>query len=400
MEFLLLIFLIITLSFLLVKIFESIGLPRVLGPILIGFIFSIFAQRWGITHTDALESIASLGIIMLLFYIGLELNLKDVKSQGKQTVLVALLSFFLTFICGFLFTYVILDASIIVSFVVGAIVSVTAEGIIVGLLEESRLLKSRAGEVIVGAGLIDDILGLVMLMLITLYVTLGDFSLLSLVPLVVGFITFLLGYHFLNHISRFIDEVFESKKITQNYDLFTFSIIFLLIFAIFSDLVGLDFSIGAILAGLLLNFSLQREGRKGKMEEHKIDNLVKYMSFGFLSYFFFFWIGFNIDLSVLTQNWEIGIILAVLAFVMKYVGAAIAGYFSGDSLKESSFIGIGMSSKGGIELVIAEIARKAGLIGPDIFSAVVIMSVILIIVGPVVFNLMKGTSKSFKSRST
>lgn len=387
MDVILLIFLIVTLSFFLVKIFDSINLPRVLAPLFVGVVFGYFKDILNIVHGEVLSSLAHLGIIMLLFYIGLELNIKDTKKQGKQTILVALLGFVFTFTAGFGFSFYFLDLSLLTSFIVASVLSITAEGIVVMLLEESRLLKSKMGEITIGAGIIDDLIGIFLLAITVFMIGFSEITLLSFIPIIVGVGVFAFGYIYRKNVEKIIDDIFVKKNIINSYDLFTYSLIFLLALAVFTNIIGLDFSIGAIIAGLLLNISLMKKGKIGKLEESRIDAFTKNISFGFLSYFFFFWIGFNFDInSLLNNNMYLGVMFAAIAFSMKYFASLLASFISKDTFYHGSLIGIGMSSKGGVELIIAEIARNSGLISIEIFSALVFMSIILTIISPIAFN--------------
>lgn len=387
MSFITVMFLIITLSFILVKLFEIFKIPRVLAPIIIGMVVGANKDMINISsYTPVLETLATLGIIMLLFYIGLEMNLKDMKRSSKETITVALMGFFITFSLAFSLSYYILNFKIFESFIIAAVLSVTAEGLLVLLLEESRLIKSRIGEIILGAGFIDDIISIIMIGIISTYISFKGFSLISLMPMIIGALVFLFGYFLLKYVARAIDIVFIHKKLLNSYDLLTYSIIFLLTFAVFSEMIGLDFSIGAIFAGVLLNFALTKEKDIGFKEEIKIDHFIKNITFGFLSYFFFFWIGFNVDITHIFENPILGILFALIAFTGKYLAGLFTVYYNNEVLTKGSLIGIGMSTKGGVELVIAEIARKAGLISPEIFSSLVFMSIMLTIISPIIFN--------------
>jgi len=263
------------------------------------------------------------------------------------------------------------------------------------LLQENCLLNGKAGKIIIGAGVIDDLFGIFFLTLISIIAT-STASFKSFIPLIFGIIIFLTGFYFLKYLAKFIDEIFVHKNLLNSYDLFTYSLIFLLLFATFAENFGLDFSIGAIFAGLLLNFSLYQKGHLGIEEEKRIDTTIKSLSMGFLSYFFFFNIGFNIDFSALFSHISWSIYFALIALTMKIFSSLLSSYIAKDSFKNGLIIGVGMSSKGGIELVILAIAHKSGLITTEIFSSIVFMSLILIILSPIFFNfLIKSKSKPF-----
>ncbi|NQZ84269.1 MAG: cation:proton antiporter [Nanoarchaeales archaeon] len=393
MEFLGLILIILSACFFTANLFSFLKIPKVLGPISIGLIFSYFFKSYfTVSDIELLDVLSTLGIVMFLFYVGLELDLKSIKKQKRETIIEGILGFIIPFTVGLTFSYYVLNLSFITSFVIASILSITAEGVAVMLLQENRLLNCRPGRVIVGAGLIDDLFGIFSLTAISVIVT-SSLGIVSFIPLITGLILFVTGFYFLKYLSKVIDKIFVHKKLLNSYDLFTYSIIFLLFFATFADNFGLDFSIGAIIAGLLLNFSLYQKGKLGRDEEKRIDSNIKNVSLGFLSYFFFFSIGFAVDFSILFEHIYWGISFAIIAFTMKIFSSMCTSYITKDTVQDGLLVGIGMASKGGMELIILEIARKSGLITLEIFSSLLFMSFILIILSPLCFNFIVKKKK-------
>ncbi|MCA9459790.1 MAG: cation:proton antiporter, partial [Nanoarchaeota archaeon] len=117
----LIIFLILSGSFLLRYIFEFLNLPKVLAPIFLGFIFQTFFSEYLTTSFDTIDFLASFGAIMLLFYIGLEVDLKKVREKGSETFSIAIAGFLLTFIIGIAVSYLVFHFSLLASFVIASV---------------------------------------------------------------------------------------------------------------------------------------------------------------------------------------------------------------------------------------------------------------------------------------
>lgn len=386
MDILFLVLIILFFSFLLGKLLTLIKLPKFLGPLLLGLVFSyFFSSNLTQSNLETLETLGTLGIIMFLFYIGLELNLKSLVKDKKETFLEGFLGFIFTLFLGFTFSYFILELPFIASLVIGVILSITAEGVAVMTLTQNFCLKTKLGRKVVGAGVIDGLVGILFLTFLSIF-SFGGISLKSLTPIFIGLILFTLGFYFLKILTKFIDNIFVNKDLIRSYDLFTYSLIFLLFFAVLLDSFGFDFTIGALLGGIFLNFALHQKGHLGIEEEKRIDIDIKNLSLGFLSYFFYFGIGFLIDFDLLFSNYLWSISFALIVLSMKIFSALTIKYFLKEKFSESILIGLALSSKGGIELIILEIARRGELISVEVFSSLVLTSLILMIFVPIFFH--------------
>lgn len=386
MDILLLVLVILLSSFLLGKLFSLMKLPKVLGPMLVGVFFSFFFRSsLNQNNLEVLEILGTLGIIMFLFYIGLELNLKSFKREKKETFLIGFLGFFLTFIIGFSFSYVYLNFELIASLVIGVILSITAEGVAVMLLTQNDLINTKIGRNVIGAGVVDGLFGILFLAFLSI-LAVNSTDLISFLPFILGVFIFIFGFYFLKFLTSFVDKIFVNKNLIKSYDLFTYSLIFLLFFAVLSESFGFDFTIGALIAGIFLNFALHQKGHLGDIEEKRIDTDIRNLSLGFLSYFFYFGIGFMIDFNYIFENYWWGIGFALIVFIVKVFSSFLSSYFLSHDVNDSILIGTALASKGGIELIILEIARRAELISLEIFSALVLTSLILLIFIPIIFH--------------
>lgn len=386
MEILIVLFFILFCSFFLSKIFVKLDLPKILAPIVVGILFKLLSVDFIDFNANGISEIAKIASVLILFYVGLELNIKKLKKQRSSTISLALFGFFLTFIPTLIITYYVFNFSFIISFVLASVVSVTAEDLVVVILSDNNKLNSKEGEIIVGAGIIDDVFGILLLAIIP-FISNIESSTINITKLIVGFLLCFFGYYSIKGLSKAIDNIFVKKYLIKSYDLFSYSILFLMGVATLFFFLGFDFAIGALIAGFLLNFSLHRANRTGIVEEHRIDNFIKNITFGFLYYFFFFIIGYNVNFEFLFTNYKLGIILVIIGLLGKYLAGIISAKISKLDFKIGNKLGLGMSVKGGMDLIIAEIARQNNLISQEIFSAIVFMSLILMLISTISFKL-------------
>ena len=385
MELFIIIFVILAASFFFTKIFKKLGIPKILAPMLVGIIFNLSGFSLSTQTVLGISEIAKIASILILFYIGLELNIKDLKKQSKSTMVLGFSGFLFTFVPSILIGLYVFHFNFVVSFVIASVLSVTAEDLVVVILSDNNKLKSNVGEIIMGAGIIDDLLGIILLAVIP-FIAIDNFSYSNLIKTFIGFGIFIIGYFSTKKIVKVIDSIFVKKYLKNSSDLFTYSILFLMGFATFFYFLGFDFAIGGLIAGFLLNFALHKSNKTGILEEHKIDNFVKNITFGFLYFFFFFWIGFNIEFEYLFSNYTLGLILTILAFFGKYLAGLFTAYIGKLGFRTGNSLGLGMSVKGGMDIIIAEIARQNNLISVEIFSAIVFMSLILTVFSSISFK--------------
>ncbi|PIY59990.1 hypothetical protein COY95_04150 [Candidatus Woesearchaeota archaeon CG_4_10_14_0_8_um_filter_47_5] len=390
MNLVLVTFLTLAVVYLFIKICEALSLPRVLSPLMVGIVLGIpqiKSQLFNQLSLDFFNGLSDIGLILLLFYVGLEFDVHKLKKSSRQMISVALLSAVVPFALGFFATRLI-GFSWKHAFVMGASLSVTAETIAIALLEEENMLDTKVGRTIIGAGIMDDVVEVLIISLISLFVTTKEVFSIGILEILLNFVLLIglmiaIRFLFIPLIMRFLSE--ETEK--QKYDLFTASIILVLAIAVLTNYLKLSFAVGALIAGIFIRYALEQKGSKGRKEESEIDDMIKTVTFGFMMFFFFIWIGMNTDIEHIFRNPLLGIILTVIALFGKWVGAVI-GYVSVSNGKfyEANIVGWGMNSKGAIELVAAEIARSHGLITPEIFSAIVFMTFFSMIISPIVLN--------------
>jgi Kef-type K+ transport system membrane component KefB len=250
-------------------------------------------------------------------------------------------------------------------------------------------LESRSGQIIVSAAVFDDILSLILLAWLTGLMEAGPTGGFALGPLVLNVLAFFVititvGVFVFPLGGRFMRSV-KQKELE-----FSALLVAALAFSVLAELLDLHFIVGAFMAGLFF-------GRK-TIDEPAYDdvrNKTSAMTFGFLAPIFFASVGLQLDFAAVFVVPAFVAWLLIVAFLGKFIGAGVAARWVGLTRRDAAAVGVGMSARGAIELVIADIALEAGLfdvvpgtapVVEHIFSAVVIMAVLTTLATPVLLK--------------
>ncbi|TQV77155.1 cation:proton antiporter [Aliikangiella marina] len=401
--FILLVLLVTTRAF--GEIAERLDQPALVGELIAGIALGAIAANYlesypEFTHLNespVFQTITDLGMFFIMLYAGLELRPSHLVRYSKSAFSVAVAGMVIPFALGVGLGYVFLPEShhfFAQCIFLGTALAVTAVPASVRILMDLNQLDSRSGQVIVSAAVFDDVLSLILLTWLTALISIDPANHFSLTDLLlnifgffaittfIGLIIFPLGGKFMRN---FKEKEFEMSAL----------LIGALFFAVLAEFFDLHFIVGAFMAGLFF-------GRKTIDEKayFEVKNATSAMTYGFLAPIFFASIGLNLDLSAVSAIPLFLAVLIVLAFVGKFLGAGIAAKIAGLNNKESAAVGAGMSARGAVELVIADIALTAGLFdnGADslvvdnVFSAIVLMAVITTLVTPILLKRIYGSS--------
>jgi len=324
--------------------------------------------------TVVLDVIAELGVIILLFFVGLETRLSDLLEVGGRATMVAVLGIIFPFILGFAFIWLTdpvgsSDLGIEAAFVATAMVA-TSIGITARVLGDIGAIRTREARIILGAAVVDDILALLMLSVV---VGLGgnDFDVLELgltALAAVAFVAFaaLVGTRVIRQYSIHLERL----KIRNAP--FLVAMIVMLGLSALAGIIGLAAIIGAFLAGMMLAEAKERFN----LEQQALP------VYEFLVPFFFVIIGTKVDPGAFTDTTILMVALGVtgLAVLGKLMGGGIASV--GLPVRSAAIIGTGMVPRGEVGLVVASIGAGIGAISDDMFSVVVFMSIATTIIAP------------------
>ena len=359
---------------------KKLHMPQVVGALLAGLILGPAALN--ILHeTDFIEQIASIGVIVLMFTAGLETDINELKKTGKVSFLVAIMGVILPLIGGFLVSHFFTDSTGGTAFLenifIGIILTATSVSITVETLKELGKLSTRAGNTILGAALIDDILGVVGLTLIT---SMADPSvnvgkvLLKIVLFFVFAIIVGVIFHFV-----FMKWVGSYQRDLRRFVIVAFSICLLLAF-IAEEFFGVADITGAFIAGLIIS---------NTEKTHYINARFETLSYMLLSPIFFASIGIKVELTNMNSKMIIfTVLLLVVAILTKIFGCALGAKLCKYDNREALQIGTGMVSRGEVALIVASKGIAVGLMNPKFLAPVVIVVVVTTIITPVLLKLI------------
>ena len=347
--------------------------PPILGQFLASLVLAIPLIKNNIFTPESINAIgffAELAVIFLLLLTGLETDIKRINQCKKQSILIAVFGSLVPLATGIL-AGLLMGFSLITSIVLGISLSITAEGTNMAILLQLKKIKTKVGSILISAGMLDDIFGMIYLSLVLILANQGKITTLFLFP-----IKLLLFVGFVWLASKAIPKaikIFERGK--KEIAMFNIVILSAFILAIFSELAGLSAIVGAFIAGIILqkSFILKRDE---KHEEHEIETFL----FGFIIPFFFINIALNFDFNSLFEEPLLVLIVFLIAIFGKMAGVFLSKFFDNLKWKQIYLIGWGMNSRGIIELVIANLALKAGLISTSLYSAIVLMAILTTLV--------------------
>ena len=378
------------------EIFERFKQPAMIGEIIAGII--VGPSLLNIIHrTEDIKVISELGIFLLVIIAGLEINFDDIlKSLKGKNIIVSILAFFLPIFSGFAVGH-FFGKEIMTTVFIGLCVAITALPVSIRILMDLGKINSYIGQKIISVAIFDDVLALTILGLI-LNIKDTDMEVgtiiknasISLLKLSI-FLTILSLTYFLirklsnreNYLERQLNKILLLLKGKES--LFAIFFVFVLLFATITESLGFHFIIGAFFAAMLIN-----ENLVGKKHLESFHNTTNGLAMGFLAPIFFAGIGLEFNISSI-QNYGLLIAIIFVSYFSKIFGGFIGGKIIGLNNKTSLTLGLGLNARGIMELVIANIAYKAGLIDSEIFSMLVIMGVLTTLSTPIMLK------RSFKS---
>lgn len=356
---------------------SRINQSAVVGEILIGLIVGPSVLGL-ITFTDFVAGIASLGAVILLFVIGLEFEVKEI-FQIKYGI-IALIGVIVPWIGGYwislLFGYDSASAIFI-----GTALTATSIAITANVLKELGKLDTEVAKAIIGAAVIDDILGLIALS-ITGDIVEGALSISSIGQIVIISIVFVAGgaYIGMTYISRLIEKIDESTLAGKYPEfVFIFAMMVAFFYAMCAEFIGLSAIVGGFIAGV--SFSNVHVNRSKNVKEG-----AEYLQMIFAAIFF-------VSLGILADLHEITlpilgflIALTIVAILTKVIGCSIPAKLTGLCTKDSLIVGFGMSPRGEVAMIVALIGLQQGVIGQDVYIVIILMSLLTTLITPIIYR--------------
>lgn len=363
---------------------KIVGIPRVVGQILAGFVLGIpWLRSIVVTSTNLSIGafLAQIGAVLLFFFVGLEINVHRAEKNAKAGLYVSLFNTFIPFLFGYGLSHWLFGLNNTISIVVGLCLGVNAQAIALDLLDELGMIKSRIGQLIITSGAVDDLVELFLVGIVVMMISATSFSFLTLVLDITIFFGLVALFKFF--IVPSMVKITEQKHV--EIGLFTGSLLVVLLMSVLAEKLAIGGLIGALIAGMLIRQTLLKEQAS---REHIVARTVEVISFGFLVPMLFVYIGLTTDLSTLQHNWLFTSAITLIAIIGTVLATACAVMLSGRSFREGVLVGWGISPKGDTELVIATLALQKGVITGSIFSSLVIMAVVTTLIAPIMFRSM------------
>jgi Kef-type K+ transport system membrane component KefB len=318
------------------------------------------------SQSEIISVLAELGVIILLFEIGLESDLRQLKEVGIQATFVAVVGVAVPFAAG--------TAGLMIIFA-GAALTATSIGITSKVLSELGRLKSKEGQIIVGAAVIDDVLGIIVLAVVASLAKTGEIDVVNVIYLIIGATAFLLGSILLGGIfNKTFAAVVDKLKTRGNIVIPAF--IFAFFMAFIGNAIHLEAILGAFAAGLVLDESDAR---------NELDELIKPVADLFVP-IFFVTVGARADLGVLNPTVpdnRAGLLIAVFLIVVAILGKLITGWavFGQPGINRLA-IGVGMIPRGEVGLVFAGIGSASGALDKPLEVSIIIMVILTTFLAP------------------
>jgi Kef-type K+ transport system membrane component KefB len=341
------------------------------------------------SQSEVISVLAELGVIILLFEIGLESDIRELQKVGYQATIAACVGVVVPFAAGTVGLMLLFHVAAIPAIFAGAALTATSIGITSKVLSELGQLKSREGQIIVGAAVIDDILGIIVLAVVASLAKTGEVDVLNVIYLIVSATVFLVGAILLG---KFFNKSFVAiaDLLQTRGNLIVPAFIFAFFMAFIGNAIHLEAILGAFAAGLVLDETDKRK---------ELDEQVKPIADIFVP-IFFVTVGARVDLGVLnpvvSENRE-GLIIASFLIVVAIIGKIVTGWavFGQPGINRLA-IGIGMIPRGEVGLVFAAIGTASGVLNKPLQAAIIIMVILTTFLAPPFLRLVFGDSSNLE----
>ena len=359
------------------SLLKKIRIPWIFGALLVGLGVAFFAPDAAVTKTPSFQFMADLGVYFLLFIIGYEINLRNFKLQAKFLGTTALKIITAEAITGTLLIHFFFDINWLVAMIVAASFATIGEAILVPILEEFGIIKSRLGQVIFGVGVIDDVIEILTIVLASLLITNNASSNLHHIVLVFATLIFLFVLPKLLSMLGIRSHLFK----TISFD-FMFLTIVAFIFFFIGVSIGVDLApMAAILAGVAAQNLVSHRFRK------QFESEIKALCYGFFGPIFFMSVGLTTDVGVLGEG--IGLILLLTAATS--TAKIVSTYFSSRKMlgkKGSIVAGVCFTARLSTSIVLIKLFLDNGLIDQRLYSVLVGTTIVTQLVSPTIISLL------------
>lgn len=357
---------------------SRLGYPAVLGELLVGILLG--PPLLGLLDGgEALAVLAEIGVLLMMLYVGMEIDPAELGRASKGGILVAIGGFITPFVLCYLLVVYWAEMTPIAGVFVGVGAGVTSLITKSRILVDLRLLDTRIAHVMMAGALITDTMALVIFAAVIGIVEGGTGSAVELAAVAGKAVAYFAAAAFfgLKVLPSLMRRVGDMKALSGP-TVFMALMLVMLVYAEVANLAGMHGILGAFLAGLFL-----RESVLGRTLSQELMHRVRDVSIGFLAPIFFVTAGFGVTLDVLRTDLGLLIGLIGLATVGKIIGTALFYLPTGYGWREGMVLGLGMNGRGAVEIILAQIALSIGLITTEVFSVLVFLAIATTALDPI-----------------
>jgi Kef-type K+ transport system membrane component KefB len=367
------------------KLFRKFKLPDVVGQLVGGII--IGPPLLGlIILTPSMELLAELGSFFIMFFVGLETDLKSIGRNFKRSFTMASLGVLFPFVIGFIVANMYFHNNF-AAFHIALTMAATAIAVTERLLSHLPKIPAKYKSTIIGAAAITD---LILVLLFSGFMSYAQLETASMIPFLINLLKMGSFIGLVSYVGFILYPKYAPKMLTPGADGFTFILLVAFVIGTLSEMFGLHFVFGGFMAGLFAHDELA-----GKEIYAQATDRMYAIAHGFLGPIFFLSIASHVVLKQIPEVLPFLIIAIILAFTLKTAGVTAGALLTKASWSQSLFYGFGMNGRGSVSLIMANVAYKASLITEQVFSVIIIIAITCALITP--FLLQRSAQSLYDS---
>lgn len=362
------------LTFLIGRLIEKIRVPWIFAALLIGALLAFYNPVPEVTSSQVFNLLAQFGMYFLLFVIGFEIDLNKMKDASKfllkSTFFIILLeAFFGTLVVHFVFGY-----ELFISFIVALSFATVGEAVLIPILHEFKIVNTRLGQSIIGIGVLDDVIEILLLIIAIFLIGSGVHTHASIgLTIFALFLLFALAF-----------GLTKLGKTGKRFSFLDIDVLFLFVLSILFLFLGIgEYAYAAPVAALLAGIALKTFIPEKRLK--KIESEVKTMCYGFFAPIFFLWVGLSVDINYLFAFPLLVLLVVAVSKGAKLLGSYIVARKELGS-RQSILLGIGLSVRFSTSIIIVKILFENSIIGADLYSVIIASSIVFKFLVPVLFS--------------
>ncbi|MBI4895341.1 MAG: cation:proton antiporter [Candidatus Aenigmarchaeota archaeon] len=360
------------------EISEKFKMSHLVGEIIAGIVVGPVLHLIAPGSNEILEIFSAIGVILLLYLIGLSTKFEEIKEDIYPGTYIAIVAALVSLASGFLVGFLVFN-SLEIGLVVGVVLMGTSTAIPVKILADMGEIRSRVGRLLITTSMSDDIITLITLAAISTYFTFGTVQLWTIVALVFTVIGFILasitvGEKISNKVLSFVQRMRDEQI------LLAIPLVIIFIVSFVSQRIGIAAVTGAFLAGMAMS--------KSVFAEPVIAPKIRAIGYGFFIPIFFAYSALIIDLALLVEYWWLIAILVVIGGLLKAIASGWMSGFFGLYGKDRITMAIGMVPRGEYGIVISQLALGMGIISAHLYGSLVAFVAVTAIITPIMFRFL------------